>query len=169
MKYKIIKTNDQIQASVIEIARRINKDYRNKEIYLINLNDSAKYLIQDLKKVLKPKTKIIKFNYEHYKTISARGEIKIIKDINYTLYNKEVIITDGIIISGYTHNYITNYLKLRMPKSISIICIGIKKNFLKKKIPKCYSLFSFNNEWIEGYGFGGQKTRNKKKLFDLRK
>jgi hypoxanthine phosphoribosyltransferase len=168
MRYKIIKSNKQIQASVLKMAKKINKDYLNKEIYLINLNDSAKYLIQDLKKVLKPKTKIIKFKYENYKVNPNSDELRIIKDINYTLHNKEVIIADGVIISGLTHSYISKYLKLRMPKSLSIICVGIKKKFLKKKIPKCYSLFNFKNEWVEGYGFGSQKTKNKKILLDLR-
>jgi len=168
MAKKIIKTNTQIQKAVIQLAKVINSDYKDKEIDLICLNNSAKYFVSDLKKLLKVKIRIHKLKFENYKEPTNSGEVKILEDLKYSIYKRDVIIVDGIIISGITHHYLSKYLKQRKPNSIALASVGKKPKLLKRKIPKCYSLFSFNNEWVEGYGFGADKFKNKKYLVDAR-
>lgn len=168
MAKKIIKTKTEIKKAVIELAEAINSDYRDKEIDLICLNDSADYLASDLIKLLKVKTRICKLKFTNYKKPTNSGEVKILEDLKYSIYMRDVIMVDGIIISGITHNYLSRILKQRKPNSIALVSVGKKPKLLKIKMPKCYSLFSFNDEWVEGYGFGSEKNKNKNYLVDTR-
>ena len=81
------------------------------------------------------------------------NQVKIIKDLDFPVYGRNIILVDGIIISGTTHHYLSSYLMLGLPKSISILSIGIKPKLCKKTIPKTYRLFDFKDEMVEGYGF----------------
>ena len=70
--------------------------------------------------------------------------------------------------SGKTHDYISRLLKQRKPKSISIVCIGIKEESKQISLAKIYSMFSFSKEWVEGYGIGDPQNSVNKFLIDVK-
>ena len=164
---KKLKNYKEIQASIIKTSKDFNKDFEGKEVDLITLNDSPKLFLKDFVKHLNLKFRTLRLNFKTYGQKTPSGEIEIIKDLEAPIHGRHVVLVDGIVISGITHHYISQYLKQRSPKSISILCVGLKKELLEKKIPKCYSLFEFKNEWVEGYGFGSKNTKRKKYLLDL--
>ena len=166
---KKLKTNQQIQREIIRVAKTINNDFEGEEIDLIALNDSPKLLIQDFVKHLKLNYKYLELKFINYSKRPPSGEVKIIKDLDSPVYHRNIFLVDGIIISGLTHHYLSNYLMQRSPKSVSILSVGKKPKLIKKKIPKCYTLFEFNDEMVEGYGFGSESSKIKKYLIDLNK
>ena len=164
---KKIKSNEEIQSSIIKISKEINNDFKGEEIDLIALNDSPKYFINDFIKFLNLKFRCMSLNFNNYDEKTPSGEVKILKDLEFPIHGRNIILVDGIIVTGTTHLYISKYLKQRSPKSISLLTVGIKRSTLIKEIPKNYSLFKFNNEWVEGYGFGSDESKRKKYLIDL--
>tara|TARA_B110000263_G_C15005879_1_gene372723 strand:+ start:103 stop:618 length:516 start_codon:yes stop_codon:yes gene_type:complete len=169
MEENLLKSSDQIQDSIKNITKEINTKFADKEVELIALNLAPRFFIQDLLKRLEIPVRLQSLTFEHYSQSSESGEVNITKDLEFSVFDKHLIVVDGIIISGNTLFYISNYLKQRMPKSISIVCVGIKPKLLNKKLPNCYSLFNFNNEWVEGYGIGGEEYSSEKYLVDLKK
>ena len=169
MNEKIIKNSQEIEAEIVKLSRRLKKDFHKMPIDLISMNHAAKYLIKDLIGQLKMDVRVQNLNFENYENPSKSGEVLITKDLETPIYNRHVILIDGIIISGITHFYLYNSLKQRLPKSLSIACIGMKLNSLKYELPNCYSLFKFDNEWVEGYGIGSKEHNSKKYLIDLKK
>ena len=165
----LLKSSKEIKDAIIELSNKINKDYSNKTIELISINNAAKYLIEDLTKYLEIDFRLQSLNFENYENSVESGEVKLTKDLESPIFDRHVILADGILISGNTHFYLSSYLEQRLPKSISILCVGHKPELLVKKIPKCYSLFSFNDEWVEGYGIGSKEHRSQKYLVDLKK
>ena len=164
---KILKTNKEIQSSIIKTTSIINKKFKGEEIDLIALNDSPKYFIRDLTKKLTISYRILNLKFKNYDERKPSGEVRIVEDLINTIYNRHVFFVDGIIISGITHNYLTKYIELRCPKSISILTVGIKPSLLVRKIPKYYALFEFKRELVEGYGFGGKESKRKRYLVNL--
>lgn len=164
---KIIKTNKEIKSAISKVSQSINKDYLNKEIYFIKLNNSPNYLVDDLVGKLKVKYKILDLKFENYIEASFSGEVKIIEDLSEPIENKNILMVDGIIISGITHNYIYNYLLGRKAKTISILSVGMKISS-SINIPKSYTLFKFTDEWVEGYGFGSEMYKEKKYLVNVK-
>lgn len=166
---KKLKTNQEIQIEIRRVANKINNDFEGQEIDLIALNDSPKLLINDFVKHLKLSHKCLELEFVNYENRPPSNEVKIVKDLELPVYDRNIILVDGIIISGTTHHYLSNYLMLGQPKSISILSIGRKPNLIKKMIPKSYTLFDFKDEMVEGYGFGRESLKIKNHLIDLNK
>lgn len=163
---KKLKTNQEIQIEIKKVASKINKDFNGQKIDLIALNDSPKLLINDIVKHFKLSYECFELRFVHFKNRPPSNQVKIIKDLDFPVYGRNIILVDGIIISGTTHHYLSSYLMLGLPKSISILSIGIKPSYVKKTIPKTYRLFDFKDEMVEGYGFGSESIKIKKYLVD---
>lgn len=165
----IIKTPEEIKCSLEEISKQIKKRYNKEPLDLVLMNSAARYLVEDIKELLDMDTRYQNLIFESYKSPTKSGEVLITQDLKLPIFNRNIILVDGIIISGITHNYLISSLMQRLPKSISILSIGIKPYLLKYKLPKCFSLFEFNEEWVEGYGIGEGIYSSKNYLVDLNK
>ena len=147
----------------------LNKKFHKASIDIILMNHAANPLVEDLMELLDFNVRLQNLNFESYESPSKSGEVFITKDLEYPIYDRHVILADGMIISGVTHFYLYNCLKQRLPQSISIVSTGTKPNSLKYELPNCYSLFKFNDEWVEGYGIGAGEHSLEKCLVDLKK
>ena len=77
--------------------------------------------------------------------------------------NKNVVVVDDIMDTGYTLNAILDFIKLKNPKSIKLCTLFNKEERREEKIylvPDFYG-FDIPNEFIIGYGLDlNQKYRN---------
>lgn len=169
MKKRIIKTYEEIETAIGDLSNILNKEFHKTSIDIILMNHAAKFLVKDLTKFLDLDIRLQSLNFKNYESSSESGEVHITKDLEHPIYDRHVILADGMVISGKTHFYLYNCLKQRLPKSISIISTGMKPNTLKCELPNCYSLFKFNEEWVEGYGIGEGIYSSKNYLVDLKK
>ena len=168
MTKQIIKTTEEIDQSINLLSKKVMKDYPEGSIDLISLNHAPKFFTADLANSLNMDIRFQALEFDNYETRTGSGEAKITQDLEKPIYGRHIILTDGIIISGITHDYLCNLLNQRAPKSIAIASIASKPRLLKKKLPRCYTLFNFTNEMIEGYGMGTAQLKERKCLFDVR-
>ena len=76
------------------------------------MNSAANLFAQDLSKLLEFDFNYQALEFESYKNSSTQ-EVKITKDLTTPIEGKNLIILDGIIISGKTHDYISRLLEQR--------------------------------------------------------
>ena len=164
----ILKNKNDIEEAIDLLSKNLMKDYPEGSVDLISLNHAPKYFSADLANSLSMDLRLQKLEFENYETKTKSGEVKIIQDLEHPIYGRNIILTDGIIISGITHDYLYNMLNQRFPKSIAIASIASKPKLLKKTLPICYTLFNFSDEMIEGYGMGSAQLKERKCLFDVR-
>ena len=169
MNYKILKTSEEIDESIFELSEKLNEGFSRDAVDIITLNHSADIFVEDVTKHLSFNCRLQKIKFESYEETQKSCEVKITSDLEFPIYNKHVILADGIIISGSTHFYLMKYIEQRLPLSITLISVGIKPNLVKFKLPKTFSMFNFEEEWVEGYGIGSGNHKSKKSLFDLKK
>lgn len=137
-----------------ELAQEISKDYQNEEIVLICILKGAIYFAVDLSKRITACPVILDFmkasSYGNSTTTTGVVDLKI--DLSTNIENKNVIIVEDIIDSGYTLNYLYDYLRAKNPKTLKICVLLDKKERREKKIKVDYTGFEIENKFIVGYG-----------------
>lgn len=74
------------------------------------------------------------------------------KDLDYSIEGKNVLIVEDIVDTGLTLTYITEILKKRGPKSVKIACLLDKPSRRKSPTYPSYVGFSIPDEFVVGYG-----------------
>ena len=89
------------------------------------------------------------------------GVVKIIKDLDIDLKDRDLLIVEDILDSGMTLSYIKEMLKQRGTKSIKICTLLDKPERRKADITPDYVGFTVPDEFVVGYGLDyDEKYRN---------
>ena len=87
--------------------------------------------------------------------------LRIAKDLDESIENKEVLIVEDIIDSGNTLYYLIDVLKKRNPASIRLCTLLDKPERRVKDVKVDYCGFEIPDEFVVGYGLDyAQKYRN---------
>lgn len=162
-KIKKLIDEEKLNQGIEEVARKISKEYKNEEVVLVCILKGAVYFAIDLSKKITDSVLILDFmkvsSYGNNK--ETTGEVELTIDLNTNIENKNVIIVEDIIDSGYTLNYLYDYLKSKNPKTLKICVLLDKKEKRKKDIKVDYTVFEVENKFIVGYGLDYEdKYRN---------
>ena len=128
-KVKVLVEEQKLNERIKEIANEISNDYKHEEIILICVLKGAAYFALDLSKEITNNDVIIDFIKVSSYGINNRestGNIDFKLDISENIENKNVIIVEDIIDSGFTLDYLYNHLKNKNPKSLKI-CVLLDK------------------------------------------
>ena len=92
----------------------------------------------------------------------SSGVVRIVKDLDESLKDKDVLIVEDIIDSGRTLSYLIEVLRQREPASIRLCTLLDKpERRVKKQVKVDYTCFSIPDEFVVGYGLDyAQKYRN---------
>lgn len=159
---KILISEEEIQARVKELANEINKDYEDKEIFCVGiLKGSVPFMADLMKSITLPMTMDFMAVSSYGHSLESSGVVRILKDLDFPIEDKHIIIVEDIIDSGITLSYLIDYLKNRKPASIEIVCLLNKPERRKVEIPVKYVGFKVPDEFVVGYGLDfAEKFRN---------
>lgn len=159
---KVVYSAEQVQARVHELAEQISKDYGNQPLDVIAILENAFLFVADLVRQLRCPVVCHFVRAEMRDIVDAQGFER--KEIWYTpevdTEGKNVLLLDGILQSGITHDFLIKRMQLHNPKSIRLA------TFLEKAVDRKLELqpdyFGFQvNEFVVGYGLGaGDRYRN---------
>jgi len=149
----ILYSQEQISARVKELGLRISRDYRGEELLVIGVLKGAFVFMADLVREIDLPLELDFISVSSYgaSTISS-GEVRIIKDLDYSLEGKNVLLVEDIIDTGLTLNYIKEIFKKRNPRSVKICCLLDKPSRRKSPIRAEYAGFSIEDHFVVGYG-----------------
>lgn len=164
-KLSVMISSDQIAARVKELGAAINAHYEssNKELVLIGLLRGSVIFMADLCRVIDKPHEIDFMTVSSYinKTTVSSGDVKIIKDLDSEIKDKDVLIVEDIIDSGRTLSKVVEILQTREPNSIEICTLVSKPS--RREIPMAVGFCGFEVEdrFIVGYGLDyDQKYRH---------
>ncbi|MDX9888030.1 MAG: hypoxanthine phosphoribosyltransferase [Anaerovoracaceae bacterium] len=155
-------TEEEILKRAKEIGQQITKDYEGEEVLFIGILKGAVLWLSDVIKNVELDTKIDFMAVSSYGAeTKSSGVVRIIKDLDTGIEDKNVIIVEDIIDSGITLNYLKGYLQGRMPKSLKICTLLDKPGGRRTDIKGDYVGFEVEDIFIVGYGLDyDQKYRN---------
>ena len=162
-KINVLIDEEKLNKRIKEIAEQISNEYKDEEIVLVCILKGAVYFTIELSKNIKNDSIILDFmkvsSYGNNTETTGKVELKI--DLSTNIENKNVIIVEDILDTGYTLNYLYDYLKSKNPKTLKICVLLDKKDRRKKSIDVDYTGFEIENKFVVGYGLDyEEKLRN---------
>jgi hypoxanthine phosphoribosyltransferase len=92
---------------------------------------------------------------------SSSGEVRLIKDLDYGLEGRDVVIVEDIVDTGLTLHYLQEILRARGPRSLRTACLLNKPSRRKIEVPVDYIGFTIDDKFVVGYGLDyGEQYRN---------
>ena len=91
----------------------------------------------------------------------SSGVVKIVKDLDEPLKDKDVLVVEDIVDSGRTLSYLLEMLKDRGPKSVKLCTLLDKPERRVVDVHVDYTCFQIPDEFVVGYGLDyDQRYRN---------
>lgn len=154
IKITTLLTEKEIQNKILELSTVINNIYQEEELYLICVLKGSVMFMTDLAKRLTMPVKMEFIRVSSYgsQTISS-GKVNPI-DINLPdLNDKNVLIVEDIIDTGYTAEFLINYMKNNYKvKTLKFCTLLNKKSRRKTDIEADFCCFEIDDKYVVGYG-----------------
>ncbi len=158
---KVMYTEEQIQSRIREVAENIDKDYEGKEIIVISVLKGAVFFTVDLVKRMETPVTLEVMQVSSYQGTQSTGNVIIKKGLDCDISEKDVLIVEDIIDTGYTLKYLKEFLQTLNPNSLKIAVLADKKERREIDVDIDYTCFEIENKFVVGYGFDiDQKYRN---------
>ncbi|KPU42759.1 hypoxanthine-guanine phosphoribosyltransferase [Oxobacter pfennigii] len=159
---EILLSKEQIQERVKELGEQITKEYAGKEPMLIGvLKGSVPFMADLIKEISVPCTIDFMAVSSYGASTQSSGIVRILKDLDSNIKNKDIIIVEDIIDTGYTLKYLIENLMSRKPASIKVCCLLDKPDRRKVALDINYRGFTIPDAFVVGYGLDyAEKYRN---------
>ena len=161
-KIRVLLTEEEVDRKISELGAEISKDYQGKTVHMICiLKGGVCFMCELAKRITVP----VSFDFMSVSSYGAgtesSGIIRIVKDLDEPLKDKDVLIVEDIIDSGRTLSHLCKLLQNREPASIRICTLLDKPSRRVKAVNVDYTAFQIPDEFVVGYGLDyDQKYRN---------
>jgi len=152
---RVILTNDELQNRLAQIATEIDRDYADSEhpLLLVGVLKGAVMVMADLARAISIPVHIDFMAVSSYGSgTKSSGVVRILKDLDIDLKDRDVLIVEDILDSGLTLSWLIRNLKSRGPKSIEVMTMMRKPDAVKVEVPTKYIGFDIPNEFVVGFG-----------------
>ena len=155
-------SEEDIFKRVEELAKEIDKDFEGEEVLLIGLLRGSVVFLSDLCRKLKTADTLDFMVVSSYGNgMESSRNVKIIKDLEENVKDRNVLIVEDIIDTGNTLKKVKEIIETREPKKIKIVTLLDKPERREvDDIEVDYVGFKIPDEFVVGYGIDfAQKYR----------
>ena len=159
---EVMLSEEKVDARIKELGEQISRDYAGKSVHLICILKGSVYFTCELaKRITVPVTMDFMQCSSYGGETKSSGIVKIVKDLDETIMDRNVIIIEDIIDSGRTLSHLKKLLAQRNPDSLKICTLLDKPERRVVDVDVEYTGFTIPDEFVVGYGLDyDQKYRN---------
>ncbi len=159
---KVLFTKEQLAAKVAELGKQISEEYAGQDIFAVCILKGAVMFYADLVRAIDVPVQLDFMIASSYgASTESSGTVKILKDLDYDIEGKHVIIIEDIIDSGLTMNYLMKYFRERKPASVKLCALLSKPSRRRVDVKIDYCGWEVPDEFLVGYGLDyAEKYRN---------
>ncbi|MBE0408450.1 MAG: hypoxanthine phosphoribosyltransferase [Anaerolineales bacterium] len=151
---EILISTEVLEKRIIELAEEISMDYKGKNLHLICILRGGVLFLADLMRhITVPHT--IDFMAVSSYGVGARrttGQVRIALDLKEDISNRDVLLVEDIVDSGYTIASVLDILATRHPKSLKVCTLLDKVARREVNVPIHYRGFAIPDQFVFGYG-----------------
>lgn len=159
---EVLISEERIKRRIGELAEQITEDYRGKDVVLVGVLKGAFMLMSDLARQIRLPAEFDFMAVSSYGTATmTSGVVRILKDLDHEITDRNVLLIEDIVDSGLTLNYLLKYLAGRNPKSLEVCAFLRKSGIQQVDLNVRYTGFEIPAEFVVGYGLDhDQRFRN---------
>ncbi len=152
---RVVFTEEELKARVKELGEKISADYKDAKetVFCVGILKGAVVFYTDLVRSISIP---VQFDFmiasSYGNATSTTGSVKLLKDLDYDIEGKHVIIIEDIIDSGTTMHYLLRILQERRPKSIKLCALLSKPSRRTTDVDIDYLGAEVPDEFLVGYG-----------------
>ena len=159
---KVVVTEDALQERVRELGKEISADYSDRAPLLVGVLKGAFMFMSDLSRAIERPVEFDFMAVSSYGSATrTSGVVRILKDLDLDLTERDVLVVEDIVDSGLTLQYLRRNLAARGPRSLEVCALLVKEGLQKADLGLRYVGFNIPPEFVVGYGLDvGERYRN---------
>lgn len=159
---RVLLSEEEVNARIQDIGEQISRDYRGKQISMICvLKGGAFFMCELAKRISVPVTLDFMSVSSYGSDTKSSGVVRIVKDLDESIRDKDVLVVEDIVDSGRTLSYLMAMLKERGPRSLKLCTLLDKPERRVVDVDVDYTGFQIPDEFVVGYGLDyDQRYRN---------
>lgn len=151
---EILIDDSTLKKRIAELGAQISKDYEGQDLLLVCILRGGVMFLTDLMRAITIPHQIDFMAVSSY-GVGARqstGHVRINFDLKTDIYNRNVLLVEDIIDSGFTLKTVIELLHTRHPKSLKVCTLLDKVERREVTVPIDYYGFQIPDEFVFGYG-----------------
>ena len=159
---QVLITEEQLKTRIGELAAQIDADYAGRELLLIGVLKGAVMVMADLARAMHRTVEMDWMAISSYGSgTKSSGVVRILKDLDAVIEDRDVLIVEDIVDSGLTLQYLLRNLAGRNPRSLEVCALLVKPDRQKVDLRTKYVGFEIPNRFAIGYGLDhAERYRN---------
>ena len=157
---RVLYTREQLEARVAQMGAQITQDYAGKKPLLVAVLRGAFVFMADLARAVDLPVETDFMAVSSYgNAVKSSGIVRIVKDLDTPLQDRDVLIVEDVLDSGLTLRYLSRNLHARGVRSLEIATLLLKNP--EPAVTPRYVGFECPNEFVVGYGLDyAERYRN---------
>jgi hypoxanthine phosphoribosyltransferase len=150
---EILVSENILQKRIAELGQQISHDYQDKDLHLICILRGGVIFLTDLMRHLTVPHTIDFMAVSSYGAArQSTGQVRITLDLKDDIHERNVLLVEDIVDSGYTIASVLEFLRTRHPKSLRVCTMLDKPERREVEVPIHYRGFQIPNKFVFGYG-----------------
>ena len=153
---------DVLQERIAELGKEITSDYTDRPPLLVGVLKGAFMFMSDLSRAIDLPVEFDFMAVSSYGSATrTSGVVRIIKDLDVDLSDRDVLVVEDIVDSGLTLAYLRKNLAARAPRSLAVCALIVKEGLQKTELDLKYVGFRIPPVFVVGYGLDvAERYRN---------
>jgi len=154
----VLLSEDDVQARVAELGALVGEHYRDavqdrQDLLLVTVLKGAVMFVTDLARAIPLPTQLEFMAVSSYgSSTSSSGVVRILKDLDRDINDRDVLIVEDIVDSGLTLKWLLRNLATRHPRSLKVCTLLRKPDAVRVDLDIDFIGFDIPNEFVVGYG-----------------
>lgn len=159
---RVLLSEKEVDERIQQIGEQISRDYAGKQVHLVCVLKGGSFFMCELAKRITVPVSLDFMSVSSYgSSTKSSGVVKIVKDLDEPLKDKDVLVVEDIVDSGRTLSYLLEMLKDRKPASLRLCTLLDKPERRVTDVKVDYTGFEIPDEFVVGYGLDyDQRYRN---------
>ena len=158
----VLLPEEEVDARIQAMGEQISRDYAGKQVHLICVLKGGSFFLCELAKRITVPVSLDFMSVSSYGGgTESKGVVKIVKDLDESIRDKDVLVVEDIVDSGRTLSYLLEMLRSRGPKSLRLCTLLDKPDRRVVDVDVDYTGFQIPDKFVVGYGLDyDQRYRN---------